>query len=247
MPALHQGILRELKKVPPDELRESSLRLILSSSASMPDRVRHELEKLLHVPVIEILASSESGTISINFPPKHGSVGIPVIDHLTIRSETNTILRPYEQGEIVVKGETVFRGYEDDPDENAAVFTDGWFRTGDMGYLDDEGYLFLTGRKKELINKGGRKIAPEEIDTILRSHPDVREAMAFSVRDPVLGEDIEAMVVPAHDLLTERDLRSFLLDRLVHFKVPRRIYLVSAIPRNPAGKPLRHQAPPRDS
>jgi acyl-CoA synthetase (AMP-forming)/AMP-acid ligase II len=247
VPALHQGILRELNKFAPDELEDSSLRLILSSSASMPDRVRHGLEKLLHVPVIEILASSESGTISINFPPKHGSVGIPVIEHLTIRSETNKILRPYEEGEIVVKGEAVFSGYEDAPDENDAAFIDGWFRTGDMGYLDDEGYLFLTGRKKEIINKGGRKIAPEEIDTVLREHPQVKDAMTFGIADPVLGEDVAAIVVPADETITEADLRMYLLDRLIQFKVPRKIWFVDRIPRTPTGKPQRQEGTRRFS
>jgi acyl-CoA synthetase (AMP-forming)/AMP-acid ligase II len=197
--------------------------------------------------VIEILASSESGTISINFPPKHGSVGIPVIEHLTIRSETNKILRPYEEGEIVVKGEAVFSGYEDAPDENDAAFIDGWFRTGDMGYLDDEGYLFLTGRKKEIINKGGRKIAPEEIDTVLREHPQVKDAMTFGIADPVLGEDVAAIVVPADETITEADLRMYLLDRLIQFKVPRKIWFVDRIPRTPTGKPQRQEGTRRFS
>lgn len=239
-PAHHQGILREIKKVPPDELKNNSLRFILSSSALLPTRVRNELEAVLGVAVIEHFATSETGVISINFPPKRGSVGIPVIEHLNILDENGNSSRPYEQGEIVVKGETVFSGYENAPDINKTVFFNGWFRTGDMGYLDDEGYLFLTGRKKEMINKGGEKIAPAEIDAVLLTCPGVREVMTFTVNDPVLGEDIAAMVVRTEAQVTEQELRMYLLDRIAPFKVPRKIYFTDAIPRNPAGKPLRH-------
>jgi acyl-CoA synthetase (AMP-forming)/AMP-acid ligase II len=239
-PAHHQGILREIKKVPPDELKNNSLRFILSSSALLPTEVREELEALLGVAVIEHFATSETGVISINFPPKRGSVGIPVIEHLKILDENDNSARPYEQGEIVVKGETVFSGYENAPDINKTVFFNGWFRTGDMGYIDDEGYLFLTGRKKEIINKGGEKIAPSEIDEVLLTCPGVRDVMTFTVNDPVLGEDIAAMVVRTEARVTEQELRTYLLDRIAPFKVPRKIYFTDAIPRNPAGKPLRH-------
>jgi acyl-CoA synthetase (AMP-forming)/AMP-acid ligase II len=177
--------------------------------------------------------------ISINLPGREGSVGIPVIEHLKILDEDGTVLGNGCEGEIVVKGETVFSGYEDAPDGNKAAFTDGWFRTGDLGYLDDDGYLFLTGRKKELINKGGEKISPEEIDTVLKSHPRVRDAMTFGIADTILGEDVAALIVPADDSLTGADLRRFLLDRLAPFKLPRKIWFVDEIPRTATGKPLR--------
>jgi len=238
-PAHHQGILRELKKVPPDALKHNSLRMILSSSALLPDTVYHGLETLLGAPVVEQYAMSETGIISLNFPPKRGSVGIPVVEHLQILDENGNGAGPFEQGELVVRGEAVFSGYEDAPDENRAAFFNGWFRTGDRGYLDDEGYLFITGRIKELINKGGVKISPAEIDNALMTHPLVREAMVFAVQDPVLGEDIAAMVVRKREDLTENDLRIYLLDRLTPSKLPRRIYFVDAIPKNASGKPLR--------
>ena len=239
-PAHHQGILREIRKVPRDELKNNSLRFIRSDSAFLPPDVRQELEMLLGVPMIETFAMSETGLISVNLPQKDGSVGVPVIESLKIINENGSTLGSYEHGEIVVKGETVFKGYRDAPDENKAAFIDGWFRTGDVGYLDDEGYLFLTGRKKELISKGGEKISPIEIDTVLKSHPLIRDAMAFGVADPVLGEDIAAMVVANDGNLTERDMRQFLLDRLIQFKVPRRIYFVDAIPKTATGKPQRY-------
>jgi acyl-CoA synthetase (AMP-forming)/AMP-acid ligase II len=133
----------------------------------------------------------------------------------------------------------VISGYLDAPEENKTAFRNGWFYTGDMGYIDEKGYLFITGRKKELINKGGEKISPAEIDAVLRSHPGVKDAMSFQVADPLLGEDIEAMVVPADLRVSEEELRRFLLDRLVQSKVPRRIWFVDEIPKNSTGKPLR--------
>jgi len=246
-PALNQGILRALKKVPSDELKNHSLRYIRSGSGFLPGDIRRELESTLGVPVIEAYGMSEAGTIAINTPPKRGSVGIPIIDSLAIIGEKSEPLKPNNIGEIVIKDAAAFCGYENAPEENDAAFMNGWFRTGDMGYLDNEGYLFLTGRKKELINKGGEKISPEEIDSVLRSHPGVRDAMTFGIGEPVLGEDIEAMVVRSDEAVTESELRIFLLDRLVQFKIPRRIYFVEEIPRNPTGKPLRYKGTERYS
>jgi acyl-CoA synthetase (AMP-forming)/AMP-acid ligase II len=239
-PALLQAVLREIKKVPPGELRNTSLRTIRTGSASRSDATNRELRDVLGVPVIESYASSEAGMIAVNIPPREGSVGIPVIEYLSIMDEDTNILTSGETGEIVVKGGTVFGGYENAPEENDAAFTGGWFRTGDMGYLDNDGYLFLTGRKKELINKGGEKISPVEIDNALMTHPLVREAMVFAVQDPVLGEDIAAMIVREGDDLTENSLRTYLLDRLTPSKIPRRIYFVDTIPKNATGKPLRY-------
>jgi thioesterase domain-containing protein/acyl carrier protein len=144
-------------------------------------------------------------------------------------------------GEVVVRGELVFDGYLNAPEENAAAFRDGWFRTGDLGDLDEDGYLFLTGRKKELINKGGRKIAPAEIDAVLLSHPGVRDAMAFRIPDPALGDDIAAMVVRDDSQVSEDALCRYCLDRLVPFKVPRKVLFTEEIPKNALGKPLRDE------
>jgi oxalate---CoA ligase len=241
-PAVHQAILKELRKSPPGELRVHSLRFIRSTSAALPDQVRDELEKILGVPLIETYGMSEvGGAISTNLPPiRRGSVGKPVVPHLAIMDEKGTILESGEEGEIVVKGDVVFRGYDAAPEENAAAFTNGWFRTGDIGFLDSDGYLYLTGRKKELINKGGEKIAPVEVDEILTGHPLVRDAMSFKIPDPLFGEDIAAMVVRSTPQVTEQELRMYLLERLAQFKIPREIYFVDSIPRNPAGKTLRY-------
>ena len=239
-PALHAGILREIKKRPSDEFSNNSLRYIQTDSGFLPAQVREELESLLDVPVIDAYGMSEAGSIAVNIPPKKGSVGIPFIDSIQVIDENGLPLKPNTTGEIIIKGETIFSGYENAPDENREAFLNGWLRTGDLGYLDDDGYLFLTGRKKELINKGGEKISPEEIDSIIKSHPGVRDAMIFAVPDPVLGEDISAMVVPADVRVTEPELRNYLLDRMIQFKVPRRFYFVDEIPKTSTGKPKRY-------
>ena len=241
-PALHQAILRELRKTSPGDLDTRSLRFIKSSSAPLPVQVRDELGQILNVPVVETYGMSEvgGGTIATSFPSsRRGSVGKPIIAGLAIMDEDGTILEPTATGEIVVKGEEVFTGYDGDQEENSRVFTDGWFRTGDTGYLDRDGFLWLTGRKKELINKGGEKIAPAEIDSILMQHPLVKDAMSFKIPDPVFGEDIAALIVAPDGTLTAEELRAFLVELLIPFKIPVRIFFVDAIPRNAAGKPLR--------
>jgi acyl-CoA synthetase (AMP-forming)/AMP-acid ligase II/thioesterase domain-containing protein/acyl carrier protein len=239
-PALHQHILREIKKIPPMELKTHSLRFIRSTSAFLPHTVRQDLEEVLGVPVIESYGMSEAGLVTVNSPPKTGSVGTPIVESLRILDDDGKTLAPFQNGEIVIKGTTVFSGYENAPDENCTAFIDGGFRTGDTGYLDNEGYLFLTGRKKELINKGGEKISPAEVDQVMMTHPSVRQAMAFLISEPVLGEDIAAMVVLEDKAVSEEDLRSYLIDRLVQYKVPKRIYVVDEIPKGPTGKLLRY-------
>jgi acyl-CoA synthetase (AMP-forming)/AMP-acid ligase II len=239
-PALHQAIIRELQKLPPPELKNNSLRFVLSSSLMLPAGVPGELQALLGVPVIDYYASSETGIISINFPPREGSVGIPVVESLKILDEPGSVLGPGEEGEVVVRGDTVVAGGGGGCGDTGDW--DCWCRTGDLGYLDKDGYLFLTGRKKELINKGGEKISPAEIDGILKQHPGVLDAMSFGIADPVLGEEIGALVVPATAGLTEPALRQFLLDRLIPFKIPGRIWFVEAIQKTATGKPLRQEA-----
>jgi acyl-CoA synthetase (AMP-forming)/AMP-acid ligase II len=170
-PTLNQGILRELKKIPPDQLKNHSLRYIRVSSGFLPKDLQRGLESVLGVPVIDSYGMSETGLIAINLPPKRGSVGIPRSDSLAIIDENGIPLGPDSVGEIAVKDSILFNGYESVPEGGESVFINGWFRTGDLGYLDEEGYLFITGRKKELINKGGEKISPAEIDAVLMDQP----------------------------------------------------------------------------
>jgi len=246
-PPHHQGILRELKKARPEGLKHHSLRFIRSTSAFLPPLIQQELESVMGVPVIESYGMSETGILTVSIPMKRGSVGKPVGVSLAVIDENGNKQKPYEQGEIVAQGELVFSGYENAPEENSTAFIDGWFKTGDVGYFDDEGYLYLTGRKKEIINKGGEKISPAEIDQVLLTHPAVKQAMAFRVSDRVLGEDIAAMVVVEDHPIREEDLRRYLLDRLIPFKVPKRIYCVDEIPKGPTGKLLRYVATDRYS
>jgi acyl-CoA synthetase (AMP-forming)/AMP-acid ligase II/thioesterase domain-containing protein/acyl carrier protein len=238
-PAHHKGILHELKKLPSCEPFHHSLKYIRSTSSPLSPQARKELESIFGVPVIESYAMTESPVISINMPHKEGSAGIPMVDSLVIMDEQGALLRNYENGEVAIRGDVVFGGYED-PAENASAFTGGYFRTGDTGYIDEEGYLFLTGRKKELINKGGEKFSPQEIDAVLASYPGVREAMAFRIDDPVLGEDVAAMVVRSDETISEQDIRRYLLKRMIQFKVPRTICFVDQIPKGPTGKLLRY-------
>ena len=142
-----------------------------------------------------------------------------------------------ESGEIVIRGPNVTRGYENNPEANRAAFVDGWFRTGDQGYLDAQGCLFITGRLKEIINRGGEKIAPREIDDALLDHPGVRQAVAFAIPHSTLGEDVAAAVVPKDGrLLKEAELREAASQRLPYFKVPSRILVLKEIPTGPTGK-----------
>jgi acyl-CoA synthetase (AMP-forming)/AMP-acid ligase II len=137
---------------------------------------------------------------------------------------------------VAIQGPGVTAGYVANPDANAEAFTGGWFRTGDQGYLDPDGYLFLTGRLKELINRGGEKISPREVDEALLRHPDVEEALAFALPHPLLGEEVAAAVTVTGDAPSEGELRDFVRARLAPFKVPRRIVFVDEIPRGPTGK-----------
>jgi len=149
--------------------------------------------------------------------------------------EAGSLLATGERGEVVIQGPNVVSGYENNPEANAKSFTNGWFRTGDQGFLDDDGYLTLTGRLKELINRGGEKIGPREIDEVLLSHPAVAEAVCFGVPHPAWGEEVAAVVV-LKDAVNEADILAFCKERLAEFKRPKKIYVTEAIPRTATGK-----------
>jgi acyl-CoA synthetase (AMP-forming)/AMP-acid ligase II len=154
---------------------------------------------------------------------------------IAIMDEAGMLLPSDSQGEVVIKGPNVTRGYHNNPEANAAAFTDGWFRTGDQGVLDTDGYLTLVGRLKELINRGGEKIAPREIDEVLLTHPAVAEAVCFGVPDAKYGEEVAAAVVLRGNA-DEAELIAHCRERLAAFKVPKSIYLVTSIPRTASGK-----------
>jgi amino acid adenylation domain-containing protein len=241
VPTMHQAILAraaEHRAI----LAGARLRFIRSSSAPLPPQVMAEMERAFGVPVIESYGMTEAShqMASNPLPPKKrkpGSVGVAAGPEIAIMDEDDRLLEAGQTGEIVIRGPNVTGGYESNPAANQAAFTKDWFRTGDQGRLDSEGYLFLTGRLKEIINRGGEKIQPREIEEVLMDHPAVGQALAFAFPDPRLGEDIAAAVVLAGDgRATELALREFAASRLADFKVPARIVILEELPKGPTGK-----------
>ena len=166
---------------------------------------------------------------------KPGSVGPGTGVKIGIMDDAGKLLATGERGEVVIQGPNVVSGYENNPEANAKSFTNGWFRTGDQGFLDEDGYLTLTGRLKELINRGGEKIGPREIDEVLLSHPAVAEAVCFGVPHSAWGEEVEAAVV-LREPVSEADILAFCKERLADFKRPKKIHITDAIPRTATGK-----------
>jgi acyl-coenzyme A synthetase/AMP-(fatty) acid ligase len=168
---------------------------------------------------------------------KPGSVGRPTGINIAVLDKSNRSLPRGERGEVGIKGATVFDGYENNPDANDASFTGGWFRTGDEGFLDEDGYLFLTGRLKEQINRGGEKIGPLEIDEVLLRNPAVAQAVTFAIPHKTLGEEVGAAVVLAEGhRATAEELQSYVAERVAPFKVPSRVLFVEEIPKGATGK-----------
>ena len=239
VPAIHQVILG----LAPGRLtRSGSLRFVRSCSSPLSPTTMAELETLFGAPVIEAYGMTEAAhQVATNpLPPgkrKPGSVGLPAGPEVAILDEDGRPVPPGRSGEICLRGANVMRGYEANPEANAKAFTRGWFRTGDQGRFDEEGYLQITGRLKEIINRGGEKISPREVDEVLLDHPAVGQAVAFAFPSPRLGEEVAAAVVLRQGRsATEGDLKTYAAGRLSHFKVPRRIYLVDEIPKGPTGK-----------
>ncbi len=225
-----------------DELTPHSLRLVRSSSAALPRSTFDELEKLFGVPVIEAYGMTEAAhQMSSNpLPPqirKPGTVGKAAGPEIAVLDLSGKAAPRGVRGEVAIRGPSVTTGYVRNPAANQVAFIDGWLKTGDEGMLDADGYLTILGRLKEIINRGGEKISPLEVDDVLMSHPVVAQAVTFAASDDVLGEEVAAAVVlrPGTEL-TERQLREFVSTRLTHFKVPRRILFMEKIPTGPTGK-----------
>ncbi len=240
VPTMHQAVVERANENSRKIGR--SLRLIRSCSAPLPRQVLMDLEDRFEIPVIEAYGMTEaSHQIASNpLPPnprKQGSVGKATGTEIAIMSESGDFLPSRETGEIVVRGSGLTRGYENDPAANLSAFVDGWFRTGDLGYLDEDRYLFITGRLKEIINRGGEKISPAEVDKVLMDHPAVAQATTFGMPHGKLGEDVAAAVVLRTDAsVSETDLQEFAALRLAEYKVPRRIVIVDQIPKSATGK-----------
>ena len=241
VPTIHQAIVANgaayRSRAPSHRFRFAR-----SSSAALPPTTLAALESLLGAPVLEAYGMTEaSHQMATNpLPPrarKPGSVGLPAGVEIAILDDAGRELAQGATGEIAIRGPGVTAGYENNPEANAKAFTHGWFRTGDQGRLDTDGYLVIAGRLKEIVNRGGEKVSPREVDEALLEHPDVAQAVAFALPHPSLGEDLAAAVVPKSGCTPdEAQLRGFLLSRLAGFKVPSRIVFVDAIPKGPTGK-----------
>jgi amino acid adenylation domain-containing protein/non-ribosomal peptide synthase protein (TIGR01720 family) len=241
VPTVHQAILAHTS-LHREIIARCPLRFIRSGSAPLPPQVLAKLEEVFQVPVISVYGMTEtSGNITYNPLPsrkrKIGSAGMAAGLEVAIMDAEGTLLPAGETGEIVVRGASVFQGYYNNPTANRSAFTDGWFRTGDQGFLDSDGYLFITGRVREIINRGGEKIAPQEVDNVLMEHPAVAKAVTFAVPHARLGEDIAAAVVLHQNATaTEHDIRLFAVKRLATFKVPQQVHIVEDLPESSTGK-----------
>jgi acyl-CoA synthetase (AMP-forming)/AMP-acid ligase II len=241
VPTMHQAILSRAARN--EEIVDAArLRLIRSSSAPLPPQVMAALEETFDTPVIEAYGMTEAAhqLASNPLPPrarKAGSVGVAAGPELAIMDVEGTLLPAGEAGEIVVRGANVTAGYQNNPAANASAFTNGWLRTGDQGVIDTQGYLRITGRLKEIINRGGEKISPREVDEVLLDHPAVAQAVTFAIPHAKLGEDVAAALVLRQGVdATEQDIRAFAAERLAGMKVPRQIVFLEEIPKGATGK-----------
>ena len=245
VPTMHQAILSRAGKNA-EVIARHPLRFIRSSSSSMPPQVIRELEDTFKAPLIESYGMTEAchQMTSNPLPPaqrRPGSVGQAAGPEVAIMGDDGALLARGETGEIVIRGASVTAGYENNPKANAEAFTGapnaGWFRTGDQGVIDAEGFLSLTGRLKEIINRGGEKISPREVDELLMDHPAVAQVVCFGMPHPKLGEEVAAAVVLREGgVVTERELQDFVSKRAADFKVPKKILFMEAIPTGATGK-----------
>ncbi|MGA8142874.1 MAG: acyl--CoA ligase [Candidatus Acidiferrales bacterium] len=239
VPTIHQLLLARLgnKEKPAGA---ESLRYIRSCSTALSPDVMHKLETMFGVPVLEAYGMTEAAhqMASNPLPPrphKAGSVGLATGIRISIMNDSGNHLPVNDRGEVVIQGPNVFHGYENNPEANTKSFSDGWFRTGDQGFLDSDGYLHLTGRLKELINRAGEKIAPREIDEVLLKHPAIAEAVTFGCPHSTLGEEVAAAIVLRQPENTA-DILKYCREHLAEFKCPKKLYIVQAIPLTATGK-----------
>jgi len=241
VPTMHQAILAQGGKYP-DIANQCTLRFVRSSSASLAPQIMLALEALFKAPVIEAYGMTEAShqMASNPLPPaqrKAKSVGIAAGPEVAIMDNEGRMVKTGEKGEIVIRGSNVMRAYENNPSANAQAFHGDWFRTGDEGMMDEDNYIFITGRLKEMINRGGEKISPREIDEVLLDHPAVGQAVAFAAPHPTLGEVAAAAIVLRDGEKVEpQALKSFAAERLAPFKIPDPIIFVDEIPKGPTGK-----------
>ena len=241
VPTMHQAILLRAQKNS-DKAKKLNLRFIRSSSASLPPVIFEQLNEIFQTPVIEAYGMTEAThqMASNPLPPaiqKPGLVGMPAGPEICIMNDKNEKLSQGEIGEICIKGDNVTNGYENNPEANKQSFVNDWFRTGDEGFFDEDGYLKISGRLKEIINKGGEKISPLEVDNILMDFLPIDQALCFGYKDKMLGEDIAvAIKLKENKSCTEDDIKSYANEKLAKFKIPKKIFIVEDIPKGATGK-----------
>ena len=241
VPTMHQTILARAGHNR-ETIAANPLRFIRSSSSSLPPQVLAELEATFGARVIESYGMTEAShqmTSNLLAPGerKPGTVGVAAGPEVAIMDAAGQLLARGQTGEVVIRGDNVTAGYENNPKANTEAFADGWFRTGDQGVMDDDGFLTITGRLKEIINRGGEKISPREVDEVLMDHPAVLQVVTFAIPHDKLGEEVGAAVVLREgQSVGERDLRDYAAKRLADFKVPRRVVFLEEIPKGATGK-----------
>ena len=241
VPTMHQAILARAPRNA-EAVAASRLRFVRSSSASLPAQVMAELEATFRCPVIEAYGMTEAThqMTSNPLPPaarKPGSVGLAAGPEVAVMATDGTQLPAGVEGEIVIRGPNVTAGYEKNPDANTSAFAHGWFHTGDQGIMDGDGYVRVTGRLKEIINRGGEKISPLEVDEVLMDHPAIAQVVTFAMPHDKLGEEVAAAVVLREgQAASEADIRGFAATRLADFKVPRKVLILDEIPKGATGK-----------
>ena len=245
-PAVHEAVLAQLTAAPPQS--PTSLRFIQSAGSALQPSTKRALQDILRVPVFNDYGMTEACPIAVDAycdePIPEKSAGRSCGLEVAVMATSGELLVAGNKGEIVVRGPALISGYLDDQQSDKEAFSNGWFRTGDAGWLDERGNVFLTGRLKEMINRGGEKISPAEVDAIFRLHPAVMEAAAFGVPHPTLGEDVACAVVlrsEANSAVTTAELTQFAAQHLARFKVPHRIFLVTQLPKGELGKIQRRQ------
>ncbi|KAK0597109.1 hypothetical protein LWI29_021892 [Acer saccharum] len=241
VPTIHQIILDRHAGKP--EPAYPKLRFIRSCSASLAPVILERLEKAFGAPVLEAYAMTEATHLMSSNPlPENGlhisgSVGRPVGQEMAILNENGVPQEAGVNGEVCIRGPNVTKGYKNNPEANKSAFQFGWFHTGDIGFFDSDGYLHLVGRIKELINRGGEKISPVEVDAVLLTHPDIAQGVAFGVPDDKYGEEINSAIIPREgSTIDEEEVKNFCRKNLAAFKVPKRVFITDSLPKTASGK-----------
>jgi long-chain acyl-CoA synthetase len=220
----------------------SALRLAVTGGATMPVALAQEFTERFGIPVLEGYGLTETSPV-VSFNPsveanKPGSIGKAIWGvRVQIMREDGSFAGPGEEGEVVVRGHNIMKGYYNKPEATAQVMQGGWFHTGDLGYLDEDGYIFLTGLKKDMLIRAGMNVYPREIEDVLQAHPGVKEAAVVGMPDPVRGEEVKAFVVLREPGgLNEKDIAAYCKEQLASYKCPRKIVMLDALPREGSGR-----------